>query len=73
MQVIIASHLGRPKPESESYDTMRSKYSLAPVADALAQALPKGSFAGLAPDCVGDEVKAMVAKLQDGQASLTQG
>ncbi len=58
-RVVLASHLGRPKggvPEA--------RYSLAPVARHMGLEL--------APDCVGPEVEARVAKLRDGDAILLE-
>ena len=58
-RVVLASHLGRPKggvPEA--------KYSLAPVARHMGLEL--------APDCVGPDVEARVAKLRDGDAILLE-
>jgi phosphoglycerate kinase len=57
-RVVLASHLGRPKAAPDP------KYSLAPVARHMG--LP------LAPNCVGPEVEAAVAKLRDGEAILLE-
>ena len=57
-RVVLASHLGRPKAAPEA------KYSLAPVARQMGL--------DLAPDCVGAEVEARVAKLRDGEAILLE-
>ena len=57
-RVVLASHLGRPKAAPDP------KYSLAPVARHMK--LP------LAPDCVGPEVEAAVARLRDGETLLLE-
>src|SRR5919197_730792 len=57
-RVILASHLGRPKGERVE------KYSLRPVAEHLSELL--GKPVEFADDCVGDEVKAKVDALKDG-------
>ncbi|MFO0687684.1 MAG: phosphoglycerate kinase [Myxococcota bacterium] len=63
-RVVLASHLGRPK------DAPDPKLSLAPVAQALAAAL--GVPVTLAPDCVGPEVEAAVARLGSGEVLLLE-
>jgi len=63
-KLILASHLGRPKGQRDP------KYSLKPVAEKLSEML--GQEVKLAPDCVGAEVKALVAQLQGGQALLLE-
>jgi len=63
-RVILASHLGRPKGER------RPELSLAPVAEALGGAL--GQPIHFAPDCIGPEVEARVAALEDGQVLLLE-
>ncbi len=62
-RVILASHLGRPKG-------VTPEFSLAPVAARLSELL--GKNIPLAPDCVGDEVKAMVAAMGDGDVLLLE-
>ena len=62
--VILASHLGRPKGERND------KYSLRPVAEHLSNLM--GATVQFADDCVGDEVKAKVAALQDGEVLLLE-
>jgi phosphoglycerate kinase len=57
-RIVLASHLGRPKAAPDP------KYSLAPVARYMK--LP------LAPDCVGPEVEAAIARLRDGEALLLE-
>src|SRR5712691_6697071 len=56
--VILASHLGRPKGEPVE------KYSLRPVAAHLSTLL--GKPVAFADDCIGDDVRARVEALQDG-------
>lgn len=62
-RVILASHLGRPKG-------VTPEFSLAPVAARLSELL--GKQVPLAPDCVGDEVRAMVATMGDGDVLLLE-
>ncbi|HWP30598.1 MAG TPA: phosphoglycerate kinase [Fimbriimonadales bacterium] len=62
-RVILASHLGRPK----GYD---SKLSLKPVAVRLSELLNRE--VPLAPDCIGEEVEELVAKLEPGGALLLE-
>lgn len=60
---MLASHLGRPKgPDPNS--------SLAPVAERLSELL--GQPINLTKDCVGEEAKAAIAALQNGQALLLE-
>ncbi len=63
-RTILMSHLGRPKGKPEK------KYSLAPVAARLQEFLGQG--VALAPDSVGDAVKALVAKMKDGDVLLLE-
>jgi phosphoglycerate kinase len=63
-KVVLCSHLGRPKGGPEP------KYSLAPVAKRLSELL--GQNVALAPDCVGDEVRAKVNALKSGQVLLLE-
>ena len=63
-RVILASHLGRPKGGPEA------KYSLAPVAARLGELI--GKSVPLAPDCVGDAVKAQVNAVADGDVLLLE-
>lgn len=63
-KVILASHFGRPKGQ------VNPKYSLAPVVKRLSELL--GQNVPLANDCVGPEVEAEAAKLQNGQALLLE-
>jgi phosphoglycerate kinase len=63
-RVIVCTHMGRPKGQRVE------KYSLAPVAVYLANLL--GQPVPLAPDCIGPEVAAAVAALQDGQILMLE-
>ncbi|MBV9851583.1 MAG: phosphoglycerate kinase [Armatimonadetes bacterium] len=63
-RVILASHLGRPKGGPDP------KYSLQPVAARLSELL--GRPVPLAPDSVGDQVKAQVDALSDGDVLLLE-
>jgi phosphoglycerate kinase len=63
-KVILASHLGRPKGAREE------KYSLKPVAEHLSELLNKP--VAFATDCVGPEVQAQVAALQNGNILLLE-
>jgi len=63
-KVIIMSHLGRPKGKR------REEFSLAPVAKRLSRLIDKN--VRLAPDCIGDEVDAMVAAMQPGDILLLE-
>lgn len=56
--LIIASHLGRPG------GTINPEFSLAPVADRLAELLRKKVF--FAPDCIGARVNTLAASLDPG-------
>ncbi len=62
--VILMSHLGRPK------GTVQPSMSLRPVADRLASLL--GRAVAFAPDCVGDEVRAMTENMQPGAVLLLE-
>ena len=63
-KLILMSHLGRPKGERVP------EMSLAPVAKSLSAHLDRE--VKLAPDCVGDEVKALVDGMQDGDVVLLE-
>ncbi len=63
-RVILCSHLGRPKGKKNE------KYSLKPVAARLSELLKKPVV--MMPDCIGDDVKAEVAKLKDGDIALLE-
>ena len=63
-RLVLASHLGRPKGKPDP------KYSLEPAARRLSELL--GKKVSLAPDSVGDKVRAMVDALQPGQALMLE-
>lgn len=63
-RLAICSHMGRPGGEKVD------KFSLAPVARHLQKLL--GREVRLAADCIGDEVEAQVAALQDGDVLLLE-
>nr|MBQ5811645.1 phosphoglycerate kinase [Clostridia bacterium] len=63
-KVILCSHMGKPK------GVVNPKYSLAPVAARLTELL--GQTVELTADIVGDDAKAKVAALKDGQAVLLE-
>lgn len=63
-KVILMSHLGRPKGKVDK------KKSLIPVARRLSELL--GTSVNMAPDCIGDKVKAMVEGLKPGEVLLLE-
>ncbi|MEJ5262037.1 MAG: phosphoglycerate kinase [Ignavibacterium sp.] len=63
-KAILMSHLGRPKGGPNP------KYSLKPTAKRLSELL--GKEVKLAPDCIGDEVKAMVNQMQNGDVLILE-
>jgi phosphoglycerate kinase len=63
-KVILCSHLGRPKGKPDP------RFSLAPVAKRLQRLLGKEVL--FAPDCVGPEVEAMVARMKRGDVLLLE-
>ncbi len=63
-KAVLMSHLGRPKGK------VNPKYSLAPAAKRLGQLL--GKDVKLAPDCVGEEVKKIVASMKNGDVLLLE-
>src|SRR5438128_11074689 len=63
-RVILASHLGRPKGEPVE------KYSLRPVAAHLSTLL--GRSVAFAADCIGDDVRAKVESMQEGDVLLLE-
>lgn len=63
-KVLLISHLGRPKGKVDP------SLSLAPVAQRLSKLL--GAPVPLAPDCIGDAVKAAASALQPGQLLLLE-
>jgi phosphoglycerate kinase len=62
-KVILISHLGRPKGKSK-------EYSLMPCAKRLSELLGKPVL--FAPDCIGDEVEALIAKMNPGEVVLLE-
>lgn len=74
-RVIILSHLGRPVPRYGADaptrdDKGNAKFSLRPVAPALAERL--GMPVAFASDCVGAPAQEAVAKLHDGEVLLLE-
>jgi phosphoglycerate kinase len=63
-KVILMSHLGRPKGK------VAPEFSLKPAAARLRELL--GKAVAMAPDCVGDEVKAIVSKMKEGDVVLLE-
>ena len=63
-KVIITAHLGRPKGE------VNPKYSLAPVAEALSEAL--GQYVALASDTSGEDAHERANGLTDGDVLLVE-
>ncbi len=63
-KVILCSHLGRPKGKKNE------KYSLKPVAVRLSELLKKP--VAMMPDCIGDAVKAEIAKMKNGDVALLE-
>jgi len=63
-KAILMSHLGRPKGK------VNPKYSLKPAAKRLGKLL--NMEVKLAPDCMGDEVKKMVAAMSPGDVVLLE-
>ncbi len=63
-KVILMSHLGRPKGQPNP------KYSLKPAAVRLSELL--GVEVKMATDCIGEEVKALVNGLNDGEVCLLE-
>ncbi|WP_430812756.1 MULTISPECIES: phosphoglycerate kinase [unclassified Carboxylicivirga] len=62
--VILMSHLGRPKGEA------KAEFSLKHIVAHLSATL--GVDVKFAPDCIGDEVKAMAADLKGGEVLLLE-
>ena len=63
-RLVLASHCGRPKGRPDP------RFSLRPVAERLAELLDRP--VRFAPDSVGDEVEALVAKLEPGETCLLE-
>lgn len=64
-RLILMSHLGRPTGEASD-----AKYSLKPTAECLGELL--GQDVSFATDTVGEDAKAKVAALQDGQVLILE-
>lgn len=62
--LILCAHLGKPKGQ------VKPEFSLAPVAKHLGELLSRP--VKMAPDCIGDEVKAMVAGLKPGEVLMLE-
>ncbi|KJF44394.1 phosphoglycerate kinase [Draconibacterium sediminis] len=62
---IIMSHLGRPKNGPEE------KFSLKPLVNHLSELLG-GATVKIAPDCIGDEVKAMAEDVKPGEVLILE-
>jgi phosphoglycerate kinase len=63
-KVILSSHLGRPKGKVDP------KFTLAPVAKRLQRLLNKEVI--FAPDCIGNQVESMVARMKNGDVILLE-
>jgi 3-phosphoglycerate kinase len=63
-KAILMSHLGRPEGK------VAPELSLEPVARRLGDLLGKDVI--MAPDCIGDQVKAMVSKMKEGDVVLLE-
>jgi triosephosphate isomerase (TIM) len=63
-KLILMSHFGRPEGK------VVPEMSLKPVADRLSELL--GKPVTLAPDCIGDEVKEIVSKMNEGDVVLLE-
>jgi len=61
--VTVCSHLGRPSGKED-------KYSLAPCAERMGELL--GQKVTLAPDCIGEEVEAVVAAAKEGDVIMLE-
>ena len=64
-KVILCSHLGRPKGQ------VNPKYSLAPVAEKLAELLPDTRI-WFAEDTIGESAKTAIADMKDGEIVLLE-
>jgi phosphoglycerate kinase len=74
-KVILASHLGRPikdkkKAEEKGMPYDEAKYSLKPVAARLTELLARE--VQFANDCVGDDVKSLIASMKNGGIVLLE-
>lgn len=68
-KVILTSHFGRPKGDDFA-SRASDKFRLTPVANRLSELL--GKSVAKTDDCIGEEVSAAVAKLQDGDVLLLE-
>lgn len=68
-KVILSSHFGRPKGDDFA-SRVSDKYRLTPVAARLSELLGKPVVK--TDDCIGDEVAAKVAAMQDGDVLLLE-
>ncbi len=67
-RLILASHLGRPKPTADG--RFDPKASMVPVGARLAELL--GCDVIVPDDCIGDGVKSLASQLRDGQVMLLE-
>ena len=63
-KVILAAHLGRPKGKKNE------KYSLKPAAARLSELIHQP--VAMMPDCIGEAVKAEIAKMKDGDVVMLE-
>jgi len=63
-KILLASHLGRPKGK------VMPELSLAPIARRLSALL--GKEVGMAPDCVGEQVRSLVERMKEGEVLLLE-
>ncbi len=66
-KVILASHLGRPKPGKDN-----AKLSLVPVGQKLAELLGGSVEVHVPDDCIGEAAKRVVRDLRHGQVALLE-
>ncbi|WCL81264.1 phosphoglycerate kinase [Saprospira sp. CCB-QB6] len=70
-RLILCSHLGRPQKKLlPNGDIDRQRFSLAPIAQRLSELLDQDVF--FQQDCIGPEVQAAAANLQNGQILLLE-
>ncbi|MDZ7763948.1 MAG: phosphoglycerate kinase [Melioribacteraceae bacterium] len=63
-KAILMSHLGRPKGQA------KPEFSLKPVATRLGELVDAN--VKFAPDCIGDQVKAIIDKMEEGEVVLLE-
>ncbi|MGQ9859568.1 MAG: phosphoglycerate kinase [Thermodesulfobacteriota bacterium] len=63
-KVLVASHLGRPKGRPDP------RFSMAPCAARLGELL--GKEVPLAPDCIGEQVEGMTARMKQGDVLMLE-